>query len=311
MLPLLEEVRGAVTVPVAGLPVPYRTTESQPTFQSLEDPGAPDPAIAARPFPDRARPVHLHRATRSREFTRAARRHRRQLPRRLLRRGAASHPQHGRGARPHAAGQPVHGRHVQALRSSATDPTLQRREPGVRRADVMATDGGRARSEVVRLALAQIDCALGDVQRTPAASGRRWPRRRARSRRHRRVPRADAHRLLAGARRRGRVACGRRRRDRGPRRATARTALRRRLRRGGPRAHLQQRRLRRGRARSCTSTASSICPTTTSGRSASTSPRVRHARVRHRASGAWRCCSAATPGSRRWPRSPSRTAPGC
>ena len=27
----------------------------------------------------------------------------------------------------------------------------------------MATDGGRARSEVVRLALAQIDCALGDV----------------------------------------------------------------------------------------------------------------------------------------------------
>ena len=38
-----------------------------------------------------------------------------------------------------------------------------RREPGVRREDVMATDGGRARSEVVRLALAQIDCALGDV----------------------------------------------------------------------------------------------------------------------------------------------------
>jgi predicted amidohydrolase len=27
----------------------------------------------------------------------------------------------------------------------------------------MATDGGRARSEVVRLALAQVDCALGDV----------------------------------------------------------------------------------------------------------------------------------------------------
>ena len=51
MLPLLEEVRAAVTVPVAGLPVPYRTTESHPTFHSLEDPGAPDPTIAARPFP--------------------------------------------------------------------------------------------------------------------------------------------------------------------------------------------------------------------------------------------------------------------
>ena len=43
MLPLLEEVRRAVTVPVAGLPVPYRTTESHPTFHSLEDPDAPDP----------------------------------------------------------------------------------------------------------------------------------------------------------------------------------------------------------------------------------------------------------------------------
>jgi betaine-homocysteine S-methyltransferase len=51
MLPLLEKVRRAVTVPVAGLPVPYRTTESHPTFHSLEDPAAPDPAIAARPFP--------------------------------------------------------------------------------------------------------------------------------------------------------------------------------------------------------------------------------------------------------------------
>ena len=40
MLPLLEEVRRAVTVPVAGLPVPYRTTEHHPTFQSLEDGGA-------------------------------------------------------------------------------------------------------------------------------------------------------------------------------------------------------------------------------------------------------------------------------
>ena len=38
MLPLLEKVRAAVTVPVAGLPVPYRTSDAQPTFQSLRDP---------------------------------------------------------------------------------------------------------------------------------------------------------------------------------------------------------------------------------------------------------------------------------
>jgi betaine-homocysteine S-methyltransferase len=50
MLPLLEQVRDAVSVHVAALPVPYRTTEQQPSFQSLEDPlatGLP----ADRPFP--------------------------------------------------------------------------------------------------------------------------------------------------------------------------------------------------------------------------------------------------------------------
>jgi betaine-homocysteine S-methyltransferase len=35
MLPLLRAVRGAVDVPVAALPVPYRTHEAEPTFQSL------------------------------------------------------------------------------------------------------------------------------------------------------------------------------------------------------------------------------------------------------------------------------------
>jgi betaine-homocysteine S-methyltransferase len=51
MLPQLEEVRRAVRVPVAGLPVPYRTTERHPTMQSLEDPAAPDAALRTRPFP--------------------------------------------------------------------------------------------------------------------------------------------------------------------------------------------------------------------------------------------------------------------
>jgi betaine-homocysteine S-methyltransferase len=38
MLPLLETIVKAVSVPVAALPVPYRTTEKEPTFQSLRDP---------------------------------------------------------------------------------------------------------------------------------------------------------------------------------------------------------------------------------------------------------------------------------
>jgi len=38
MIPLLKEIRDAVSVHVAALPVPYRTTEQQPTFQSLRDP---------------------------------------------------------------------------------------------------------------------------------------------------------------------------------------------------------------------------------------------------------------------------------
>jgi betaine-homocysteine S-methyltransferase len=37
MLPLLEEIVAAVDVPVAALPVPYRTHSHEPTFQSLHD----------------------------------------------------------------------------------------------------------------------------------------------------------------------------------------------------------------------------------------------------------------------------------
>lgn len=38
MLPALQRVREAVSIPVAGLPVPYRTTEAHPTFFTLPDP---------------------------------------------------------------------------------------------------------------------------------------------------------------------------------------------------------------------------------------------------------------------------------
>lgn len=46
MLPVLEEVRKAVRCHVAALPVPYRTTEEYPTFQSLRD-----PERESQPFP--------------------------------------------------------------------------------------------------------------------------------------------------------------------------------------------------------------------------------------------------------------------
>ena len=37
MMPLLKEIRAAIKAPMAALPVPYRTNEAQPSFQSLRD----------------------------------------------------------------------------------------------------------------------------------------------------------------------------------------------------------------------------------------------------------------------------------
>jgi betaine-homocysteine S-methyltransferase len=47
MLPMIAEIREAVDCHVAALPVPYRTTEDEPSFQSLTDPERP----GHRPFP--------------------------------------------------------------------------------------------------------------------------------------------------------------------------------------------------------------------------------------------------------------------
>jgi betaine-homocysteine S-methyltransferase len=47
MMPLLKEIRAAVSCEVAALPVPYRTTDDQPSFMSLTDPCCGD----ARAFP--------------------------------------------------------------------------------------------------------------------------------------------------------------------------------------------------------------------------------------------------------------------
>jgi betaine-homocysteine S-methyltransferase len=47
MLPTLKKIRKAVKCEVAALPVPYRTTRAEPTFQSLTDPCC----AGARAFP--------------------------------------------------------------------------------------------------------------------------------------------------------------------------------------------------------------------------------------------------------------------
>jgi len=55
MLPLLRDVRAACSGRLAALPVPYRTTDEEPTFQSLTDPGHP------RPFPSALDPFTCSR----------------------------------------------------------------------------------------------------------------------------------------------------------------------------------------------------------------------------------------------------------
>ena len=70
MLPLLGPIAAAVDVPVAALPVPYRTTDEQPTFHALRDPSAP--LSEALPFPTALDPFTCHRYEIA-DFTRRAR----------------------------------------------------------------------------------------------------------------------------------------------------------------------------------------------------------------------------------------------
>jgi len=51
MLPQLSDIKAAVNCPIAALPVPYRTSPAQPTFQLLEDVNCPCEIPENRPFP--------------------------------------------------------------------------------------------------------------------------------------------------------------------------------------------------------------------------------------------------------------------
>ena len=59
-LPLLHEIRAAVRCHVAAVPVPYRTTPAEPTFQSLSDPHGAD-IPEGRPFPTALDPFVCNR----------------------------------------------------------------------------------------------------------------------------------------------------------------------------------------------------------------------------------------------------------
>jgi betaine-homocysteine S-methyltransferase len=60
LLPLVQRVRDAVDGHVAAVPVPYRTTPEQPSFQSLRDPGC-DCLPGDRPFPSALDPFYCNR----------------------------------------------------------------------------------------------------------------------------------------------------------------------------------------------------------------------------------------------------------
>ena len=71
MLPLLREIIPAVEVPVAALPVPYRTHPEEPSFQSLRDPHY-DGLPSELPFPTALDPFTCSRYEIA-DFTRQAR----------------------------------------------------------------------------------------------------------------------------------------------------------------------------------------------------------------------------------------------
>jgi betaine-homocysteine S-methyltransferase len=61
MLPWLREIREAVSCHVGALPIPYRTTASEPTFFNLSDDRATVPSPHGRTFPTALDPLYANR----------------------------------------------------------------------------------------------------------------------------------------------------------------------------------------------------------------------------------------------------------
>ena len=61
MLPWLRQIREAVSCHVGALPIPYRTTEQEPTFFNLSDVAATVPSPHGRTFPTALDPLYTNR----------------------------------------------------------------------------------------------------------------------------------------------------------------------------------------------------------------------------------------------------------
>ena len=123
MLPLIAEIVDAVDVPVAALPVPYRTTAEQPTFQSLRDP-AYDGYPTGQPFPTGLDPFTCTRYELA-DFARAAS----ELGARYLGVCCGAAPHHIRAVAEALGRHPEASRYTEDMSKHAyfgTDPSLQR-----------------------------------------------------------------------------------------------------------------------------------------------------------------------------------------
>ena len=133
MMPLLRAIRRAVTTHDGGAAraLPDHRDASRRSSRCATRTGTTTPG--SRPFPIALDPFTCNRFEIA-EFGRAGARARHPLPRRVLRRGAASHPRAGRGRRQASAGEQVFGRHVEA------------RVPGLARADQAGAEGLRGQA---------------------------------------------------------------------------------------------------------------------------------------------------------------------
>jgi len=71
LLPWLRQIREAVSCHVGALPIPYRTTDQEPTFFNLSDPRARVPSPHGRTFPTALDPLYTNRYE-IREFAKEA-----------------------------------------------------------------------------------------------------------------------------------------------------------------------------------------------------------------------------------------------
>ncbi len=123
MLPLIAEIVEAVDVPVAALPVPYRTTPEQPTFQSLRDP-AYDGYPTGQPFPTGLDPFSCSRYELA-DFARSAS----ELGARYIGVCCGAGPHHIRAVAEALGRRPEASRYTEDMSKHAyfgTDPSLRR-----------------------------------------------------------------------------------------------------------------------------------------------------------------------------------------